>query len=99
MVANLYVSNVPIGQPLCPNLDRLCVLESRKSVFLGGGRDNLYVIYHSWCSTQFLSFSTNFLARIYKLVVTELGLCVVMAYGQKSQPNVLFFENLVLTAV
>ncbi len=31
-----------------------------------------------WYSTKYLSFSTNLLARIYKLVVTDLGFRVVM---------------------
>ncbi|MDP6060353.1 MAG: hypothetical protein QGH33_15735 [Pirellulaceae bacterium] len=38
-----------------------------------------------------MSFSTNLLARIYKLVVTVFGLCVMM--GDKVEPRREFIEK------
>ena len=43
--AKLCVKIVAVGQPLCPNWDKVCVPAVRNLLYHGDRRDRLYVLY------------------------------------------------------
>ena len=63
--ANKFVENMSAGQLVCGFCDRKFVEKRRKSLQVGSVCDSLFVDHHYWCSTNFLSFSTNLLSRFW----------------------------------